>query len=194
MAMSTHPDHYKTVDFRDPQYFENIFRVYYRSLTYFSVIYVKDLETAKEIVQDVFVNIWENRYKITLHTAAKPYLYRCVRNASLNYIKTKKIPVFLLEDNPQISDSDDLFENMVAAETRESIYREIEKLPKKCRKIFVMSRFDGLKHAEIANVLNLSVKSVENQIGIALKKLSKFRLLIFLSVPGAIYWVIQGVV
>jgi RNA polymerase sigma-70 factor, ECF subfamily len=172
--------HEKVVEtvFSDPSFFEQMFRDHYRSLTYFSLTYVKELETAREIVQEVFVNIWEARNYIVIQTAVRPYLYRCVRNASINHLNTKKTKLGLLDDYPHLVHEEDLFANIVAAEIREALYREVEKLPTQCRRIFILSRFDGLKHAEIASKLDLSVKSVENQIGIALKKLSKIKRLL----------------
>ncbi len=164
--------------FHDESHFESIFREYYRSLTYFSLGYVKNLDTGRELVQEVFVNVWANRQKITIHSSIKSYLYSSVRNACINYLKSRRIEKASLEEVSGLAEKDDLFDHIVEAETRENLYSEIEKLPKRCKQIFTMSRFEGLRHAEIAKRLDLSVKSVENQISIALKRLAKFKALL----------------
>jgi len=153
--------------------FEQIFKTYYADLCKFSVKYVRDEQVAEEIVQEVFINIWERRSSLTITTSIKSYLFTAIRNRSFNYLKLqlpkeqKKVDLeglgFLDEDNRE--------QEMIMDELKEYVHTAIESLPNKCRIIFNLSRNAGMTYKEIAEELDLSVKTVENQIGLALKKL-----------------------
>lgn len=136
---------------------------------------MQDLDDAEEIVQDVFVNFWNNQHKINIKISLKAYLYSSVRNASLNKKKHIKIREQYKEHNEREleSNSVDLENEMNATELEIKIKNAIDKLPLKRRKIFIMSRYDDLKYKEIAEKLNISIKTVENQMGSALKFLRK---------------------
>lgn len=153
--------------------FEQIFRTYYADLCKFCVKYVRDEQIAEEIVQEVFINIWERRSNLTITTSIKSYLFTAIRNRSFNYLKLqlpkeqKKVDlegVGFLEDEGREQE-------MIMEELKEYVYEAIEALPNKCKIIFNLSRNAGMTYKEIAEDLDISVKTVENQIGLALKKL-----------------------
>jgi RNA polymerase sigma-70 factor (ECF subfamily) len=152
--------------------FKRIFDIYYRPLTLFALKYVGDIEESKEIVQEFFIRLWSRREKIVFGFSLKGYLYQAVRNACLNQIESRKVFERKTRDYvpPDIS-NDNPLEKMVAAEQEERLMNAIDQLPQKCRQIFFMSRMQSLPNQDIANQLNLSVKTVEAQITIALKRL-----------------------
>lgn len=156
------------VEFIDKKVFETSYREYYSSLCRFAYRYLDSESESKDLVQDLFVDIWANREKIKITTSVKSYLYAAVRNRSLTKLKSKLGIVPLLDDNNEL-----VVEpvNLDFPSLEEAIQKAIASLPEKCRTIFVLSREQGLKYAQVAEKLNLSEKTVENQIGIALTKL-----------------------
>jgi len=133
--------------------------------------YLKDIHTSEELVQDVFLKIWENPYQLSEIKSVKSYLYRSVINAAINHInRQKNIAQHHLKLASELSD-DYLIELDEEHEVIVLLRSEIEKLPAQCKKIFKMSRFDFLKYKEIAQRLNISEKTVENHIGLALRTL-----------------------
>ncbi|AYB29064.1 RNA polymerase sigma-70 factor [Chryseolinea soli] len=159
----------------DERAFKLVFDLYYRPLTLFAMKYVREVEDAKEIVQDFFVRMWSKRDTLEIRFSLRIYLYRSVRNACLNFIASDKVEKkrMMGYQHPQIS-NDNALEHMMAAEQEELLMRAIDNLPEKCRRIFVMSRMNRLSHQAIATQLNLSVKTVEAQISIALKRLAEW--------------------
>lgn len=151
--------------------FEATFREYYPMLCNYAYTFVHDDAEAEEIVQSVFLTFWEKRNTMDVHTSIKSYLFSMVRNSSLNMLKHKKIEqkyvqeALITEERSQESISQTVHFN----ELERKIAEAIEKLPEQCRLVFKMSRFEDLKYSEIAAQLNISVKTVENQIGKALK-------------------------
>ncbi len=156
--------------------FKTLFSKYYRPLTVFASTYVGEQDAARDIVQTVFLRLWENRERISIDRSEKSYLYQCVKNACYNHIASSKKGVKVDLNPSMVVVEDDVLETMIAVETRERIYKAIESLPAQCREIFKLSRIHQLKHAEIAEKLKLSEKTIENQVGIALKKLIKYRI------------------
>jgi RNA polymerase sigma-70 factor (ECF subfamily) len=151
---------------------KRIFDIYYRPLTLFALKYVGDIEESKEIVQEFFIRLWSRHDKIAVGFSLKGYLYQAVRNACLNHIESKKVFERKTRDYiPSDISNDNPFEKMVAAEQEERLMYAIDQLPEKCRQIFFMSRMQSLSNQDIAGQLNLSVKTVEAQITIALKRL-----------------------
>jgi RNA polymerase sigma-70 factor, ECF subfamily len=98
-----------------------------------------------------------------------------VKNACINFSRTKHQQIHFTDDFSTLVLEDDVLERMIATEELEQVYQAIEELPERCRVIFKLSRLKQLRHSEIAKKLNISVKTVENQIGHALKKLSRIR-------------------
>ncbi|MFT3738184.1 MAG: RNA polymerase sigma-70 factor [Breznakibacter sp.] len=151
--------------------FEELFSNYYTRLVVFAVKYVNDEDTAREMVQDVFVALYEKRDSLQIHTSVKSHLYQSVRNRCLNHIKREKL-VKGHHDQIQISQKNDeafFDQNVETTEFENSVFGLIRSLPEKCRQIFEMSRFEGIKNDDIANQLNISKRTVETQISKALR-------------------------
>jgi len=128
-------------------------------------------ESMREIVQDIFVNIWKNRKNLNIVSSFRSYLFSSVKNACLNQKKH-----ILIREKYKEQNELNLNRNSISPETEFQtseldikIRETIDKLPLKRREIFILSRYDGLKYKEIADKLNISIKTVENQMGSALK-------------------------
>ena len=152
--------------------FKIVFEKYYASLCYFALQYVKEDHSAEEVVQDVFLKVWEKRKSLKIETSVKSYLYRSVRNTCLNLLQHNKIKNqhfnrtqenFKYEINPD--------KYYLEVGLAQKIEDSIDSLPKKRKEIFRLCKEDGLKYKEIAEKLNISVKTVEAQMGLALKTL-----------------------
>jgi len=153
--------------------YEEMFRTYFSSLSYFAQKYISDLDTCKEIVHNVFINIWEKREEFDFEKPAKSYLFTSVYNRCMNFIRdNKKFKTDVeLEEIHNISDLSQHSETIEAAELESKIWKVINSLPEKCREVFVLNRFEDKKYSEIAEHLNISVKTVETQMSKALKTL-----------------------
>lgn len=152
--------------------YRDLFAEYYRPLSVFAMKYVGDLETAKEIVQDFFVHLFQNRESIVISTSLKSYLFRAVRNRSLNYIRKNKSNRHHLEQYSAGQEStEDLEAKILETELEHRIFKIVNDLPPQCRKIFTLSRVNGLSNKEIAGQLQISIRTVETQISNALKTL-----------------------
>lgn len=151
--------------------FEMLFRTYYQPLCNYAYTFVQDRDEAEEIVQSTFLNVWEKRDNLSIHTAVKPYLYAMVRNACLNVLKHEKIKQqhVALEMAVAERSVESVARTVMATELETKIYQAMDKLPEQCRLVFKLSRFEELKYAEIAGQLNISIKTVENQMGKALR-------------------------
>lgn len=151
--------------------FEMYFRTYYRPLSQYAYTFLNDKDEAEEVVQNTFLSLWEKRETIEIRTSLKSYLYTMVRNACLNLIKHEKIKLRHAQEQVAIGEyaSHAVTDNVLGNELEVRIQAAIQKLPEQCRLIFKLSRFEELKYAEIAEQLNLSVKTVENQMGKALR-------------------------
>lgn len=153
--------------------FEQLFKKHYSGLCGYAVKYVWDLDQAEEIVQDLFFNLWNKKNNLIIDISLEAYLFRAVRNACLNFLKHQKIRqqhANTVKSKP-ISESS-IEENPVEIlELQNRIEEVVDALPPERKKIFQMSRFEGLKYKEIADQLGLSIKTVEAQMGKALKTL-----------------------
>ena len=160
-------------EFDDFHAFEAIFHRTYQNLLQFSLKYVKIKELGEEVVDDVFFNLWKNRKVINIQISLKSYLMTSVRNKALDYIRAaKNINNCTLEKALNLPCSqNNAFESLAQAELSEKMEKAIHSLPKQCRLIFLMSREQGMKYKEIAEKLNLSVKTIDTQMGRALKHL-----------------------
>jgi RNA polymerase sigma-70 factor (ECF subfamily) len=140
-------------------------------LVYFALQFTKDLDTAREITQEAFISLWEKRETIDLSKPVKTYLTTTVRNKCLNWLRdNKKFNRDILDIEGLLSDR--IYtppDRLVEAEIRIKITSAIEELPEKCREIFVLSRNENLKYQQIANRLQISVKTVETQMSKALQ-------------------------
>ncbi len=154
----------------DKQLFEQLFRDYFTRLCNFAQSYINDLDTAREIVQEVYINLWQKKESIDTDKSIKSYLYASVKNRCLNYIRdNKKFRSYVLD--VEIADFEVTFESdaFTESELQTKINNALGKLPEKCRQVFQLSRFEELKYKEIAAKLNISVKTVEAQMSKALK-------------------------
>lgn len=151
--------------------FEQLFRTYYERLCRYADTLLKDADEAEEMVQTVFLTIWEKRADLDITTSFKSYLYRAVHNHCLNRIKHYGVRQNHREYSlyVQADGYDSVTEAIQASELEERIERAVSKLPEQCQVVFRMSRFEEMKYQEIADQLGLSVKTIENQIGKALR-------------------------
>jgi RNA polymerase sigma-70 factor (ECF subfamily) len=158
----------------DEQAFELLFRKYYIRLCSFANKFLNDPEEAQEIVQYVFAKIWEERDEIDPEDCLKAYLFKIAQNLSLNKLRRKKVESRYAEVLRLVYIEQQEFsvhESLLVRELEEHILHSIEKLPSKCRRVFELSRMEGLKYREIADTLNISVKTVEAQMSKAIRSL-----------------------
>lgn len=136
---------------------------------------LKDNDLAEDIVQTVFLKLWEKKGRLQMEEKIGGYLYKATHNLSLNYIRNNKIRNERIKDaNRSVhSLANDVEENILASDLSKRIHRIIEDFPERCRLIFLKSRVEGKKYSEIAAELGISVKTVEAQIGKALKILKE---------------------
>ncbi len=136
--------------------------------------FVKDKDISENIVQEIFVKLWENRDKLNIQSNVKSYLYTAVKNHSLNYIKKEKQHISI-EDETESSNyySKAPDEEMIDKELYDSVQAAINKLPEHCRQIYLLKRYDELSYSEIAEVQNVSINTVKTQLKRAVKSLSK---------------------
>jgi RNA polymerase sigma-70 factor (family 1) len=151
--------------------YKALFTKFYKVLTLFANRYLKDIEASKELVQDLFVHLYERRENIDINSSLKSYLYRSAHNRCINYLNAQKIRLKYAEHvNFTTNAEDNSLEHQVnTIELEHALYKAIGDLPPKCRSIFKMNRFDGLSNTEIAEKLQLSKRTVETQISKALK-------------------------
>jgi RNA polymerase sigma-70 factor (ECF subfamily) len=152
----------------DPSSFEKFFHRYCQVLIDFGRRYVNDTQIAENIVQNVFLKIWEFKEKLDPSANIKTYLYTSVKNQALNYLRHLNVENQYAE-NVDILTAPTPEDNKFQKEIKESVYKAIAQLPKKTRIIFLMNRFDNLTYKEIAKIQNISIKTVETQMGRALK-------------------------
>ncbi len=162
-------------NFGNRETFEKLFRTHYSYLCAFANKFLNDQDAAEEIVQEVFVNLWKKRDALSIKYSIKSYLYTAVRNSSLNLIKHIKIREnYKVHNKLEIENQENyLGDSIVATELEDRIRKLINNLPPERKKIFIMSRYKGLKYREIADKLDISVKTVENQMGKAIKVLKE---------------------
>ena len=159
----------------DVKHFESLFRSSYVSLVRFARTLVKDQDNAEEIVQDLFYTIWKDREKIKIKSSLNGYLFRAVHNRCLHFIEHSRIVEKHAEEMSfrQAESPDSPSDILNYKELQAKIVNILDRLPERCGKIFCMNRFDGLKYNEIAEKLAVSVKTVEANMGRALKEFRK---------------------
>jgi RNA polymerase sigma-70 factor (ECF subfamily) len=159
----------------DINQFETLFRSSYASLVKYAKTLIKDHDTSEEIVQDLFFSLWQNKEKIKIESSLNGYLFRSVHNRCLHYIEHLKVVDRHVQEMTfdQGASAESPADQLQYKELQAKIARTIEKLPERCGQIFCMNRFEGLKYSEIAEKLSVSVKTVEANMGKALKEFRK---------------------
>jgi RNA polymerase sigma-70 factor, ECF subfamily len=155
--------------------FNLCYDLYYKPLCSYANLIVKNPEVAEEIIQNIFMEIWMNREKLPIHSSFKAYILTAVRNDCLDHLKHKKTVEKYMDQQikNKIDAYDDIFSQLIDKELQLHLNSAIQKLPEACRKVFELSRFHYNSYKEIAEKLNISIKTVENQIGKALKIVRK---------------------
>lgn len=163
------------------QEFEVLFKTYFKALYAYALTILKDEIAAEEVVQNVFLKLWE-RKELLEKESIKAYLYKCVYHDSLNHIRHMKVRGKFVEYAQRTEAfGDDAHEVTVGRELEVKLRQALNELPQQCRTVFQMSRFQNLKYQEIADALDISVKTVEAHMGKALKSL-RFKLADFLPI------------
>ncbi len=159
----------------DAVQFESLFRSSYVPLVKYAKSIIRDHDTAEEIVQDLFFRLWKDKEKLEIESSLNGYLYRAVHNRCLHFIQHKKvIEKYAYEMSASMTDSpDNPNDTLNYNELQSRILRILDRLPERVGRIFCMSRFEGLKYSEIAQKLSVSVKTVEANMGRALKEFRK---------------------
>jgi RNA polymerase sigma-70 factor, ECF subfamily len=160
--------------------FEYVFKAYYNQLCRYAEEILRDSEQAKDVVENLFVSVWENRKKLDIHSSFRSYLYKSTYNLCLNEIRKKKnedkYKDFFLR-HTEVTNAHEYGSNsyplsrIIEKELDAEIEKVIDELPPQCKKIFLLSRVDMLTHNQIAQKLDISVNTVKSQIMIALKKI-----------------------
>jgi RNA polymerase sigma-70 factor (ECF subfamily) len=154
--------------------FEQVFKSHFKSLHAYACTIMRDSMPAEEIVQNIFLKLWEKKEEITIKENISVYLYRAVHNESLNYLRHRKVrsayQSYAMRQHKQ-TEQEKPAEKVVMKELEKKLEVALQELPEQCRTIFQLSRFEDLKYREIADKLGLSVKTIENQMGKALKLL-----------------------
>lgn len=174
MTMSFQEDYWKLrLATGDEQALKAIFEQYRTRLLQIAVQVLNSRELAEEVVMDTVLGLWEKRHRAVAIERLSAYLYTTVKNKSLNRLRTVRAHKHVaLEDiSPDIVLTVSPEELMVSAEAIHRIQEAINQLPPRCKQIFILIKEDKLKYREVADVMQISLKTVENQLGIALKKI-----------------------
>ena len=167
--------------------FEQLFKAHFKDLHGYACSIVKDDATAEEMVQNVFYKLWEKKDRVNIEQSVSGYLYRAVYNECMNYLKHNKVKRnYQVHVNSTSSEAFDGEEQVELRELQQKIQTALSELPEQCRTIFHLSRNEELKYSNIADKLGISMKTVEYQMGKALKLL-RSKLADFLPVLGLLF-------
>jgi RNA polymerase sigma-70 factor, ECF subfamily len=159
----------------DIREFETLFRSSYASLVRYAKTIIRDHDTAEEIVQEFFFRLWQDKEKLNITSSLNGYLFKSVHNRCLHFIEHQK--VVEKHESEVISTineySEPVTDTIYYNELQARVSKVLERLPERCSRIFSMNRFEGLKYSEIAEKLSVSVKTVEVNMGKALKEFRK---------------------
>ena len=155
----------------DQYAFEKMFHLHYSRLCVFSNGYLKSLDVARDVVQEVFIKIWDNREEFDITHSLKAYLYQAVRNQSLNHLEKNKHKIRLKESLKEQREilQERVPDDLNTEELTQKIWKIVEELPERRKTIFILYRKHGLSYKEIAEVMGITRKTVENQMGKSLQ-------------------------
>lgn len=153
--------------------FKEVFLKYYNPLCNFCHRYIKDGDEVQDVVQDVFEKLWIKRDTITFEKPIQYYLFTSVKNRAIEKIRKKKRNSELIDNLDTPTQTEDVVEDTDQFVRKEMLHKAIKQLPPKCQKIFIMSKVEGLTYNEIADEMEISVKTVENQMRRAFQILRK---------------------
>jgi RNA polymerase sigma-70 factor (family 1) len=160
--------------FDDTQAYRQLFQLFYPSLVPFAISILRSKVLAEEIVSDVFMKIWEKRHQLDKVENLSYYLFTAVKNRCLNHLSAEKNKTDL-EINDTVFEFKSLYhdpeQRLISAEAIQKIHQSIEELPPRCRLIFKLIKEEGLSYKQVAELLQLSIKTVENQMSLAFKKI-----------------------
>lgn len=151
--------------------YKTIFDLYYKPLCSFAKKYVTDLQLAEDIIQDLFLKLWEQRRDITIKSSLRSYLFQSARNECLNYLKHQAVTEKYKEHLSHVQAGEFFLDSMEEEEINQLIYKTIRSLPPRCRQVFEMSRFEGKSFEAIASELSISKNTIKNQLVDALKQI-----------------------
>lgn len=146
-----------------------MYKAHYDSLRNSAERIIGDHDAAHDIVQEVFLKLWHKKDELDHILNEKAYLFRSVINTSVSYLEKNKKNVRLLGMDAEGTKTAD--SKMLLKELEAKVQAALDSLPPRCKAVFVLSRFEDFKNKEIAGLLGLSLKTVENQMGIAIKKM-----------------------
>lgn len=153
---------------------ELLYEHYFAKLCVFAQSYLKSKEIAEEVVEDVFIRLWSNKNSILQINNLSVYLYKAVKNGALNELekisRTTSVDFLSTEFSLEAGNSSPL-EELILSEMTQSMQIAIDSLPPRCRMIFKLIREDGLKYKEVAEILNISINTIDNQMAIAIKRI-----------------------
>jgi len=153
--------------------FEKLFNELYAGLCRYAIQYVRIPEIAEEIVQEQFLDLWEKREIIKIHTSTKSYIYKSVKNKSIDYLRSKFTKQKFVQEELSytLTEKSNPLKDIERQELESAVTTAMERLPERCYTVFSLSRFGDLTNKQIAEELNISEKTVEAQITIAIKKI-----------------------
>ncbi len=155
----------------DEDAFNQAFNLYYSRLCFFADHLIHDFDLSRSVVQDIFVDLWVNHENLNIHSSLKSFLFQAVKNKALNVLKHRKVESKFFAEQQKKDEPVSVQDLMEEAELNDRLNSAIQELPPRCKEIFILCRFEELKYSEIAERLNISAKTVEMQISIALKKI-----------------------
>lgn len=155
----------------DEDAFNKAFDLYYPRLCFFADNILHDFDLSRSVVQQVFVDMWIKHESLNIFFSLKSYLFQAVKNETLDILKHRRVENKYLESFQGKEEPIWFQDQIEVAELNDKINSAIQELPPRCQNIFMLCRFEELKYSEIAERLNISVKTVEMQISIALKKI-----------------------